>query len=291
MHPILIKANIALFKGDRLEAQRLLDDYYSQHKDQRHMPEVLWLDAQTRPTREERLQQLDYLVQNLPPDDKYHRIARQHLKDEADYAAKLNPAPRFWQRRLAGFPIWLWLLFLVGGIFAISALNTVLNPVPLPTPAATEIIATLPTRTPLPDMSSTLAPEQHALRFEAGILQILAVEDTSLRVVLASTNELIAPVPGARFYALRVVFECRLAVCERPPEADLALRVDDRFVINARTDVLIENTAPMESIALGRAASGWIIFEIPAAGQVSYLQITPFGAPRDSVSPVILIQP
>jgi hypothetical protein len=291
MHPILIKANIALFKGDRLEAQRLLDDYYSHHKDQRNTPEVLWLDAQTRPTREDRLQQLEYLTQTLPPDNPYHRIARQHLKDEADYAAKLYPPPRFWQRRILGLAAWIWLLLFIGGVFAASVLNTVINPAPAPIPLATEIIVTQPTRTPLPDMSSTLAPENHALRFDAGILQILAVEDASQRVVLASTNALIEPVPGARFYALRVVFECRLAVCERPPEADLALRVDDRFVINARADVRIENTAPLESIALGRAASGWVIFEIPAAGQVSYLQIIPYGAPRDSVAPVILIQP
>lgn len=290
MHPTLIKANIALFKGDRLEAQRLLDDYYSQHQDQRNTPEVLWLDAQTRLTREERLQQLEYLLQLLPPEHVYHRIARQHLQEEAEYASKLYPPPRFWQRRFLGLGVWLWLL-LIGGVFAVSSVNTLLQPAPIATPPATPAIATQPTRTPQPDMSRPLAPENHTLRFEAGILQILAVEDNSQRVVLAATHELVEPVPGARFYALRLVFECRLAVCERPPEAELALRVDDRFMINARADVGIENMPPMEAIALGRAVSGWVIFEIPAAGQVSYLQITPFAAPRDSVSPVILIHP
>lgn len=290
MHPVLIKANIALFKGDRLEAQRLLDEYYAQHKEQRNAPEVLWLDAQTRPTREERLQQLEYLVQTLPPENKYHRIARQHLKDESDYAAKLNPPPRFWQRRVLRIALWMWLWVIVGGILAVGMLNPLINPVVSPTPIATEVIAVQPTRTLLPDMSITLAPENHALRFDAGILQVVSVEDNSQRVVDASTGEIIAPVPGARFYALRVVFECRLALCENPPEAALALRVDDRFVIDARADVLIEGTQPLQSIALGRTAAGWIIFEIPAAGKVSYLQITPYAAPHDAVPPVILIQ-
>lgn len=292
--PRLIQAHIALFKGERNEAQRLLDEYYQAHKESRDDPLILWLDAQTRATREERIAQLKLLVSSVAPENHYARLARIYLDEEALYAAKLTPS----RRRVAFLSVEMWVFIgfiVLGGIVTLLGVSFFGSPErgemqPNLALTQTALIASLPTSTPLPDMSTPVNVDEFMLRYDGGILQVAAIEDNSRRVVDDGMNAAVQPVPGARFYALRLIFECRQAICNEPPQAKLALRLDDLSVIPLRDNVRIEGTTFMQPVALGRASSGWYVFEIPVSGLVTYLEVHPLTADRNVPPLVILLQ-
>ncbi len=291
-HPLLISANIALAQGNRLEAQRLLDTYYQEHKDAKKDPLILWLDAQTRTTRDERLEQLRFLVTTLPAEHPYSVIARETLADEDLYAAKIAPVVRrhWWNRRLGRVQVWHLgaMSFLIGIlVFTVWAVR----PRETPPPALTVLLAetATPLITPLPDLSTPLNVNDFTLRYSGGILQIAAVEPDSQRIVERLSPTPIAPVPGARFYALKLIFECRRAICDEPPQANLFVRLDDRTTIAARDNISMAGLEPLQPVALGRASSGWVVFEIPVSALVTYLEIHPDDLPSDQTPPVILL--
>ena len=70
----------------------------------------------------------------------------------------------------------------------------------------------------------------------------------------------------------------------------MALRLDDLAVIPVRDNVIIDGTRPMQPVALGRATSGWAVFEIPVSAIVAYLEVRPLTADRSAPPPVILLQ-
>jgi hypothetical protein len=292
-HPLLIRANLALFAGDSIEAQRLLHEYYQQHRDKRDDPLVLWLDAQTRANREERIQLLRALTQTVAPDNPYGQLARDTLAEEDAYTNRLQPPPRsFLGWRVLGLPVWILLIFMIAGgtvtFIFLSAFNVTDN-LPAQTTALAANAQPPATRTPLPDMSTPVNVDDYALRYEGGIVQVAAIEDNSTRIV-SGTGEKVEPVPGARFYALKLQFECRIAICNQPPEARIAIRLDDNTILPPHLNAFPDGATGMQAIALGRTTTGWVVFEIPVSSIVTYLDVRPTNLQPQDPSLVILLE-
>jgi len=275
--PKLIQANIALFTGTYPEVRRWLDDLRASGgitPDDR--AQVLWLEAQAQDDADERLQRLRALIAQVPSTDPYAQMARQILTDEQEHAAHLRalqsgtflPALHAWQ--------WIAALILVGAVIVTLVLSAS-QPAALPNPTAT-ISAALPTAA-FADTSRALDPAAYTGRYPQGILQITRVEDASLRVIAAQSGELVNPVDGGRFYALQIAFECRSGVCDQPPEADLALLLDDNTVIQPRSDLSLGGEATLTAVALGRVTTGWVVFEIPLISRAVALNVAARGNP------------
>lgn len=296
MHTKLIKANIALFEGARSETRRLLQAY----RDERGQfldndPDasmVMWLDAQAQGDRDERIRRLHALVASVEPDDYYAQLARDYLLEEEKYFQKIhaNPNQRGAGFTLLGVSMWKVIVFcVVGGVaafFIVSLLSGGGDSSSQPDVGAMlddQAQATLPA---LPDQSQPLLADSYTARYSGGILQAIALEDNSGRVISTRTLEVATPVPGARFYALEVVFECRIAICNAPPEADLALQLDNG-IVEVRRDVAIAGERVFEPIALGRTTAGWIVFEVPTISRVDALVITSDSADV-SAEPVVI---
>jgi hypothetical protein len=278
MHPKLIKANIALFKGARTETQRLLQEYIAENPGpgvaEADTAMVLWLDAQAQDELSERLSRLQRLVNSVDPHNSYARMARAYLTEEARYAQLLNPQRRSMTLRF----IWPLMFLVIGGLITFGLLNLIgTSPEAVATPVD---IQTQPTH--LPDRSQILVADSFTARYTEGILQVTAIEDASERVFDTRAGQLATPVPGARFYALNLIFECRRGICNTPPEADLILRLDNGTLIPLRENAIIADQPVFQPIALGRTTRGWLVFEVPILSQIEALLITPASAPREA---------
>lgn len=274
MHPTLIKANIALLEGQLAETQRLLQEYRREASPNPDpdLPLVLWLEAHSRPTPEAVIEGLQELINQVPPDDPYARMAQQALQDEAAYRSPPPPAIRRQPLILAG-------LFTLVGVAVTVGLILVFNRVQPPldvnsTQAAqTALVPTAAFN--LPDTSQTLAPDQYIARYPQGILSLWAREDASQRVIQNADGSLATPIAGARFYGLRLNFECRSGICDQPPEAKITLLLDDGTQIEPRTNLSISGETPLQAVALGRTTVGWVVFEIPLVSMVKALTVAP----------------
>ena len=297
----LIKANIALFQGERAETQRLLQEYIGNagtvREDDPNRSLVLWLDAQIQTNLDERLRRLNALVATIDADDPYARLSREYLQEEERYRAKIAPQAQQRPAVLAAFGAPLWkagLFVIVGGMAAwillslFSGANRPASPADSTGAAPTGMGSNPAMGANLPDESRPLVADSYTARYRSGVLQIVAVEDDSKRVVDGRSLTLITPVPGARFLALSAVFECRDAICGTPPEAELSLRLDNEITVAARVDVSIAGERVFEPIALGRTTAGWIIFEIPVISAVNALIITPIEEPGGTPEPVVI---
>src|SRR6185369_13214383 len=91
----------------------------------------------------------------------------------------------------------------------------------------------------LPDLSQTLAPDQYVARYPQGILNVLALENASQRVLKNADESLATPIAGARFYALKLNFECRGGICDQPPEARITVALDDGTQLEPRPGLSI----------------------------------------------------
>jgi hypothetical protein len=278
----LVKANLALFKGGRGETARLLGDYRAAGGGEpERAPMVLWLDAQAQPDRAERIKRLNNLIANVPPDDPYAQMARKVLLDEENYQQKITQTAARPRISLSGAVLRALAFAVIGGLIALVA-TSVLNPANTETVIdvqPTTLPDVQPTTVTLPDNSHPLVADAYTARYPQGILQVTAIEDESERVVDSSTNEVLTPIPGARFYALNMAFECRGGICDAPPQAVLKLKLDDGSLIEPRTGVQIAGTTPLSPIALGRTTSGWIVFEVPSITPISALVVS---APDDT---------
>ncbi|MDZ4767278.1 MAG: hypothetical protein SGI73_22275 [Chloroflexota bacterium] len=272
--PKLIQVNIALFSGAYAEARRLLADVHT-HEGvaPEQVPMVLWLDAQTQDDPAERLHRLRGLLAQVPSENRYAQMARHILNDEDEYESQLRAAKS--NGVLPKLNVWQWIgltaALMLGALLLITQSAPQASITPTPTLLSSATI--VPTRA-LPDMSRALDPAAHTARYPQGILQIARVEDASQRVIDAGTGATINPVNGARFFALQIAFECRSGVCDQPPEAALALQIDDDTLIAPRTDVLIIGESALTPVALGRSTIGWIVFEIPLISDATALIIT-----------------
>ncbi len=264
LHPALIRANIALFTGDYAEVRRLLDDYRAAGGGAaEHAPMALWLDAHSQPEPEERLRRLESLLSLVPPDNVYAHLAQTILDLERPTAVELPR--RFTMQRI--------IVAAVAMVLALAGLYLIL-PKPQP-PAVADVPPTAtpaPTAAPLPDRSRPLSGVSRA-SYAGGILQVIAVEDGAQRVVGPDGAQL-TPVPGARFFAVEMAFECRIAICQNPPEADIALRLADDSLIAPEDRAFVQNEASLTPVALGVTTRGWLVFEIPSIIAVSALDVT-----------------
>lgn len=283
MHPKLIKANIALFNGARTETRRLLDEYRSEADDAKPTPMILWLDAQAQDTRDARIERLHDLLEETGENSRYARYARAYIEDERKYSNKPLPGSRGSNGlSILGVSLWKAALFtLIGGALAfvlVSAFNpgagqsgvTPEFATAIATPGSPDVNASPP-----PDQSTPVAPELFQAQYNRGILQITAVEINSTRAADTQEQVLLTPITGARFYALKLIFECRQGICANPPEARLALELDDGTNIPAMDDVGIMGENLFQRVAEGRSTNGWVVFEIPLDSTPSRLVIVP----------------
>jgi hypothetical protein len=276
MHPTLIKANIALLEGLPSETQSLLQEYRSETaiNPDPDLALALWLDAHSRPTPEAMIEGLQVLVSRVPPDDAYARMAQQYLQDEAAYR---SPPPTAIRRQ----PLVLAGLFTLVGVLVTLGLIALFNRAQSqPTvnnndAALTALAPTLALPVNLPDTSQTLAPDQYSARYPQGILNVLALENASQRVIKNTDGSLATPIAGARFYALRLNFECRGGICDQPPEARITVPLDDGTQLEPRPGLSISGEAPLQAVALGRTTVGWVVFEIPLVSTVKSLVVAP----------------
>ena len=275
MHPTLIKANIALLEGQPSETQRLLHEYRSEAlpTPDADLALVLWLDAHSRSTPEAVIEGLRALVSRVPPDDAYARMAQQVLQDEAAYR---SPPPAAIGRR----PLLVAGLFTLVGVVVTVGLIALFNRAQ--PQASTNNDATQTALAPtaivpanLPDSSQTLVPDQYSARYPAGILNVLALENASQRVIKNADGSLATVIAGARFYALRLNFECRGGICDQPPEARITLALDDGTQLEPRAGLRISGEQPLQAVALGRTTVGWVVFEIPLVSTVKSLVVAP----------------
>jgi hypothetical protein len=267
----LIQANLALFKGEHAEVGRLLNEVRAERPPTDDEAALMrWLDAQIQLDRDERLRRLGALVASAPPDNTYARLAARYLAEEDAYRDRLAAVKT---RSVTG--VWKPLAAVAAGALVIFLLMSAVLPNTQPQPTAAPIVTAAPTDVPpLPDRSQALVADSYTARYPAGILQITAVESDSARVMNANDTGA-TPVPGARFYALNVVFECRSGVCDAPPGAVLALQLDNGDLIKARDGLRIAGEKTLQPVALGRTTTGWVVFEVPLVTQVKALVISP----------------
>ena len=288
MHPKLIKANIALFNGARTETRRLLDEYRSEAEDAKPTPMMLWLDAQSQDTRDARIERLHTLIEESGENSRYARYARAYIDDERKFSDKPLPGSRGGNGlSILGVTVWKAVLFFViGGAMAfilfsafnpgIGAVQSVATPPSgFATPGGAILGGELATPLNLPNLSTPVAPELFQAQYDRGVLQITSVEDNSQRA--ADIRELVVlnPITGARFYALKLIFECRQGICANPPQARLALELDDGANIPMRDNVGITGENLFQPVAEGRSTNGWAVFEIPLDSTPTRLIIIP----------------
>lgn len=276
MHPTLIKANIALLEGSPAEAQRLLDDYRSEDapNPDPDLALVLWIEAHSQPTPEAVVEGLRMLLSRVPPEDKYARMAQAYLQDEATYTAPLPSAIRRQPLLLAGA------FTLVGVVITIGLIALFNRSQPPPDMNSTAVAQTALAPTAviaadLPDTSQQLAADGYSARYPQGILNVLALENESRRVVRNSDGSVATPIAGARFYGLKLNFECRSGICDQPPQARITVTLDDGTLIEPRTGFSISGEGMLEAVALGRVTVGWVVFEIPLVSTVESLLVAP----------------
>jgi len=273
MHEKLISANIALFKGERAETIRILDELEREHPDtvQQHRSMVMWLRAYAQTDNSTRLQYMHELLAHTPSEDYYNRLTREYLAEEDYYTERLQPSQWLGTRQLlAIIAVVLVIGVLMAGVLNSGDVATAValdaSPTPIPTVVNPE---------DLPDKSRAIVADSFTARYIEGILQVLAIEDFSERVVYIEDGLLAEPVAGARFFALSVTFECRQGICNQPPQAELEVLLNNGSTLEQRTDLTIAGQSQFEPIALGRSTSSWVVFELPTLNQPTDLIIRP----------------
>lgn len=268
----LIKANIALFKGERAETLRFLQEYVAEFgfslDSDPDAPLVMWLDAQSQTERDERIRRLRILVTSVPAGNYYGQLAQNYLYDE-ERLSRPADAPR----RLSGGRI--AVLAVAGVVLALAAVGLLSNQTPPPTALQNATASPAPTALNLPDLSQALVADSFTAHYPRGVLQVTALEEDSKRVIDTREQTLATPVPGARFFALSLVFECRGGICDQPPEALLSLQVDNDDLIPVRDNASIAGQPTLQPIALGRTTNGWVVFEVPLISSVKALVVSP----------------
>jgi hypothetical protein len=279
--PELLEANIAMFQGLRVRVLALINALpLAKQREEAS----IWLLACAQDSIEERNQHLRTLVESFP-EGHYGRMAKNTLDEEDRFAAALRPRHSNLLVQVFGVPWWVLLpLFAVILVIAYAIFVTVTGVSGVSkVSSATRTPAIDPTYGVVipPDLSVTVPPGgSFSAEYGQGLLRVVAIENDSRRVIAPSGNGttpygMATPVKGARFYALRVNFECRLSICKTPPEADLAVKLADGNLAPLRPNVLVPDGQGLSSVAQGVRTEGWIVFEVPQAARVSALVITP----------------
>ncbi|XWX02542.1 hypothetical protein VZO05_08480 [Aggregatilineales bacterium SYSU G02658] len=268
--PEWMRAAALLAQGERAEAAQWLDAHAQAHPADADTAAMAWLRAQTLSDREQRLAALRRLVRTHPPDDRYVRLARETLAIEERYAPPKAP-----RRRLTVGAVGMAALALVAVIWGGFNLFTPAA-VADPTPTATALMVVIE-----PTATATLPPSQPQpvdlapVTYGAGVLRVLTIEDGARAVVSRSTGQLARPISGAQFYVVRLGFECRTPICERPPQATVQLVLSDGFTLDPRADVAAVGDPAFPPVALGIVSEGLLVFEAPIVSVPARLLVTP----------------
>ncbi len=288
----IIEANLSLFRWERGEARRYLADYDEELDSNRHDPLVLWLNAQAQDDPDDRIERLEMLTTLVDKDNLYARLAKMILENEARYAALPRPKPHP-EKRIMGLPRRIFIGVIAVFICGLVALLVLSNQTAANTAtvtATTDPNTLVPTATLVPTLlpihSVPLPSDGYSVQYSAGLLQVTSVEDSSQRVV-GTDGTALQPIKGARFYALDLLFECQIGICDTPPEATLSLQVDDKLIVNPRDGALIQASDVLQPIARGRSTDGWMIFEIPSDSVIDGLLIAPKDAAQGAAPLVI----
>jgi hypothetical protein len=268
----VIRAAIALAQGDRAEARRWLLRHTGTPT-----PQTQWLEAQTLPTREERLVALRVLALRLPADDPYAQLARETLATEERFNA---PQASSWHAR--GLAALLGVLAFVGVVLLLPGLLAGQEPPPPPPTQAAALITPEVTADASPTLMLSMPRSLviDPILYTGGQLQITAIEDGAQQVISTLTGQSVQPITGAQFFVVYVTFECRIGICDRPPQATLTLVQSDGFEFEAREHLTVLGSQPLEPVALGIETSGAIVFEVPLIGVPARLHVQPLGDDR-----------
>jgi hypothetical protein len=305
MDPRLIRANIALFKGKRLETQRLLEEYIEEQANPeavRRNPMILWLDAQARSRHAERLSALNTLIEQVPPEHRYHRMAKDYLQDEAKYRQLLDAdgqqrgRVRPWQV-FAGLAA-VALVIVVGVLLSQSGAPPAADEeLPLVLDEATVTPApptAIPQNTPQPVLVNGAPPTTgYEMRGYNGVVTVLAV-DPAVRTVVDSLGFLQEPMPGATFYGLLIQFQCLVPVCNNIPEAEIYLRLssdasqsDEVQIrdVKASENLFVAGEPPLAGRAVQGTIEGWLVFELPRGIPAGGIVVWPLALPGSQARP------
>lgn len=287
MSALLIQAHRAIFDGDRAEARQILNEYHANHADSNE--ELQWLLAHAEDDYDLFMQGLYQLIEEGDSENRYVTMAQEYINEEHELRAKVTPPPRRSRSKLfvgsgiiAVILLGIWIIYL--GFFSNQS-STINDIATEDSNIMQEEIAT----PGLVDRSQVLFGDTYTARFTSGIIQIMAVEDRSGRVRYSRDDSLATPVPGARFVAISILFECRDGICREPPQADLFLELDGLELTANRADLYISDVLDLEPVALGRATEGWIIFEVPVLNRPTSLVIRPLANDFGTRSPDIVI--
>ncbi len=204
-------------------------------------------------------------MQLVAPDNTYARLAQGILNSERPAAVEES---RGIGRRGA------LVIAFVAFVLLVGLMGLVLRPRQLIVADVPPTATPAPTAEPLPDRSRPLTANAYTARYAGGILQVTAVEDDARRIVNRDGAQ-VQPVPGARFYAVELAFECRVAICQQPPRSrHIAALQTAAPGIDPRETAFVQNEASLTPVALGVTTRGWMVFEIPSIIAVSGLDVT-----------------
>ncbi len=276
----LQKANQSLLEGDRDGVLDLL----------RHEPEsseVIWLRAHSKLSDDERLQLLSQLVNGDSP---FSDLARQFVQREKKIEEELSEPPDYqfwkqptWKKRIEKMKI--FRLWIAGGIFllVLGSIGTVIN---------SKYEAQFSAQTAAVQAEQTaqaVLTGQSSAKYAEGIVSIIDKEDlvdierrpVTFGETLDEKYKPAQPAKGARFVAILIYFQCTMAICENPPEADLGLLLADGtntpMVNYADHPFFIDSPSNPEQDRLsnGQSIKIWFVFEVPRITSPKSLIIQP----------------
>ena len=277
MNDAFKKANEALLEGDRDGVLKLLE--YEPPN-----PDVLWLRANAVLGDEERIALLKELADGY---SKYTDLAREFLEREIESQRQLDEPPdhHFWKKptwkKILAQKYWiLGLLFsIIMGAFYLSSL--------ISSEQERRVIYE-------EDVAQAIAVQTEAVRligqalveYDEGTLSIIEIQDSAKSPVTfgRTDNEqyiLAEPAKGARFIAVQVNFQCRQAICEKAPQANLSLNLQDgtsvSYQSSARPFLVNEPPGSIPRISQGGFTKIWFVFEVPRSTNPKALSVSVSG--------------
>jgi hypothetical protein len=264
----LKKANQSLLEGDRDGVLELL-------RNEPETPDAVWLRAHSVLSDDERIQLLSQLANGDSP---YSSLARQFLEREKKFEKELSEPPdyQFWKQPTWGKKIEKmksYRLWVVGGVLllVLGIVGSVAN---------SKYDAKFDTQVATAQAEQTaraaLAGKSFA-QYAEGIVSIIDIEDpvdTINRPVtfgeqLDENFKPAEPAKGARFVAVLISFQCTMAICSSPPEAELGLRLADGTstpLVNYSSHPFFIDEPPSsekDRLSNGRSTKIWFVFEVP----------------------------
>jgi len=277
----LKKANQSLLEGDRDGALEFL-------RNESETPDAVWLRANSVLSDDERIQLLSQLAN---ADSPYSRLAREFLEREKKFEKELSEPPdyQFWKQ-----PTWekkiekmkSYRLWVVGGILllVLGIIGSVVN-----SKYDAQFNAEVATVQAEQTAQAALAGKSSA-KYTEGIVSIIDTQDpvdTVNRPVtfgeqLDEKLRPAEPAKGARFVAVLISFQCTMAICSSPPEAELGLRLADGTstpLVNYSSHPFFIDEPPSpekDRLSNGRSTKIWFVFEVPRiTSPISLIVIAP----------------